>query len=76
MVKKNEDEVYRISQVKDEVVKKRGWVYKALFSRYKIFRFLYSNFSKTRKTRLITRIRQKQILITKKMNSLFSTFYI
>ena len=33
---------------------------KAMFSRYKIFCFLYSNFSKTRKTRLVTRIRRKQ----------------
>ena len=31
--------------------------YKALFNRYKIFCFLYSNFSKTRKTRLVTIIR-------------------
>ena len=52
---------------------RRPW---ALFSRYKIFCFLYLNFSKIRKTRLVTRIRQKQILKTKKMNSLFSTFYI
>ena len=51
-------------------------VARALFSRYEIFCFLYSNFSKTRKTRLVMRIRRKQILKTNKINSLFSTFYI